>query len=101
MESGLEGRNNDIIHTDAGVCFGVSMESGLEGRNNSPGHALRLLPVHVSMESGLEGRNNLLKFHVEGRSQSSLNGVRPRRPEQFDIEYHNVRLMHLSQWSPA
>ena len=62
----------------------VSMESGLDGRNNLVGFAILRKAGHVSMESGLDGRNN-----VEARSQGktrreSLNGVRPRWPEQCD-----------------
>ena len=37
----------------------------------------------VSMESGLEGRNNILELFKDEHSSHSLNGVRPRRPEQF------------------
>ena len=37
----------------------------------------------VSMESGLEGRNNIHIRHLTpGGHHLSLNGVRPRRPEQ-------------------
>ena len=39
----------------------------------------------VSMESGLEDRNNLAGFTVALPPTVSLNGVRPRRPEQYDI----------------
>ena len=34
------------------------------------------------MESGLEGRNNAMRVSSTELKWSSLNGVRPRRPEQ-------------------
>ena len=34
------------------------------------------------MESGLEGRNNRIRDRGPSRCKRSLNGVRPRRPEQ-------------------
>ena len=63
--------------------FAVSMESGLEDRNNygisrrPPGY------VPVSMESGLEDRNNDQSRAGRPKSCACLNGVRPRRPEQY------------------
>ena len=102
MESGLDGRNNDLFAV-GGRCDGqlVSMESGLDGRNNvartpdhnAPGGCLngvrprwpeqfydrltkRLDVVQVSMESGLDGRNN-----------SAVNELARRKNQ--------------SQWSPA
>ena len=41
------------------------------------------LYVEVSMESGLEYRNNRVFLRVFLRNIPRLNGVRPRRPEQF------------------
>ena len=35
------------------------------------------------MESGLEGRNNLDEIYYTAVEGLCLNGVRPRRPEQF------------------
>ena len=61
----------------------VSMESGLEGRNNAPLRGICVVrPQIVSMESGLEGRNNLQHVVPVWQRLRSLNGVRPRRPEQ-------------------
>ena len=37
----------------------------------------------VSMKSGLEGRNNRLEVSQSLNTNSGLNEVRPRRPEQF------------------
>ena len=34
MESGLEGRNNEVYTAEGYIALLVSMESGLEGRNN-------------------------------------------------------------------
>ena len=78
------------------------------------------------MESGLEGRNNKSPLGSSPECSSlSLNGVRPRRPEQLDaiicalgnknvvsmesgLEGRNNRsghperaLCYVSQWSPA
>ena len=59
------------------------MESGLEGRNNQfPSH-LKAVVHDVSMESGLEGRNNRSSGYRARPVPRCLNGVRPRRPEQF------------------
>ena len=59
----------------------VSMESGLEGRNNSDYYVRHTNYKTVSLESGLEGRNNVGWACLATR-MASLNGVRPRRPEQ-------------------
>ena len=84
MESGLEDRNNVPVNgTLAITADQVSMESGLEDRNN-----LARCAYHhhqgggVSMESGLEDRNNAKIVMDFFRGSKSLNGVRPRRPEQ-------------------
>ena len=59
MESGLEGRNNEVRGGYRDQVLPVSMESGLEGRNNSALARFDVMVVSVvSMESGLEGRNN-------------------------------------------
>ena len=60
------------------------MESGLEGRNNLRDKILVDIPYErVSMESGLEGRNNWRKPSSVLWRTICLNGVRPRRPEQW------------------
>ena len=82
MESGLEDRNN-TAHTSSRLDdLAVSMESGLEDRNNVLGLQQAVEPAEVSMESGLEDRNNPKRSAARGGSWPSLNGVRPRRPEQ-------------------
>ena len=43
------------------------------------------------MESGLEDRNNIFLEFLAHRTLGSLNGVRPRRPEQFEDENGEVR----------
>ena len=62
------------------------MESGLEGRNNldycSPDDEIVRT---VSMESGLEGRNNPAGWSPDSATRRGLNGVRPRRPEQYRL----------------
>ena len=58
------------------------MESGLEDRNNCCERGAATLPSKVSMESGLEDRNNLKTPNAKWSPTASLNGVRPRRPEQ-------------------
>ena len=77
------------------------MESGLEGRNNREAAAMAIITAEVSMESGLEGRNN--RSHSQTRRQDSLrlNGVRPRRPEQFRERQAEGIAAAKSQWSPA
>ena len=63
----------------------VSMESGLEDRNNVDAFKRRYKELReVSMESGLEDRNNVThRRSPPAATQSRLNGVRPRRPEQL------------------
>ena len=59
------------------------MESGLEDRNN-PFRSRHIgLRWPVSMESGLEDRNNAIVTERTTICLRSLNGVRPRRPEQL------------------
>ena len=58
------------------------MESGLEDRNNWTAPAWARADLLVSMESGLEDRNNWKAERRASRTATSLNGVRPRRPEQ-------------------
>ena len=61
----------------------VSMESGLEDRNN-PRRSHSTGGVRgVSMESGLEDRNNRRSARAQAGAVQRLNGVRPRRPEQY------------------
>ena len=71
------------------VCLlSVSMKSGLEGRNNIVNNDFCKSSIVVSMKSGLEGRNNpgsIPRFWTTG---TSLNEVRPRRPEQSAAEFH-------------
>ena len=43
-----------------------------------------LLDALVSMESGLDGRNNLIADMSKESYPKSLNGVRPRWPEQLN-----------------
>ena len=58
------------------------MKSGLEGRNNIVLDEKQLWKFRVSMKSGLEGRNNWTQNDGRDGAGSSLNEVRPRRPEQ-------------------
>ena len=59
------------------------MESGLDGRNNVVGRdSSKIRHLVVSMESGLDGRNNRIMGLSSSRRSTSLNGVRPRWPEQ-------------------
>ena len=60
----------------------VSMESGLDGRNNAPRPGSHQSDREVSMESGLDGRNNPWPTPPYHPPRRSLNGVRPRWPEQ-------------------
>ena len=60
----------------------VSMESGLEDRNNQRRENHQPALDRVSMESGLEDRNNRDGSLIRQISLG-LNGVRPRRPEQW------------------
>ena len=84
MESGLEGRNNLFGALPQERHAEVSMESGLEGRNNQPlAFWNPTRDVWVSMESGLEGRNNRSRLQRPETVLGGLNGVRPRRPEQW------------------
>ena len=53
------------------------------------------------MESGLEDRNNGYSDRKEEKWKNRLNGVRPRRPEQFDEVVADGLHNCLSQWSPA
>ena len=57
----------------------------------------------VSMESGLEDRNNKANATVRRSSSlpARLNGVRPRRPEQWYVFVDRFALIKASQWSPA
>ena len=57
------------------------MKSGLEGRNNQYMDSYVEFRGAVSMKSGLEGRNNRMRS-AGSATNSSLNEVRPRRPEQ-------------------
>ena len=59
------------------------MKSGLEGRNNDAWRRAAPYATSVSMKSGLEGRNNLTSHHIPPNLITSLNEVRPRRPEQW------------------
>ena len=80
-----------VVGDDARWVY-VSMKSGLEGRNNyHPAKSTdRHLP-HVSMKSGLEGRNNALHLgNNRTESITSLNEVRPRRPEQWIVEVWKI-----------
>ena len=49
----------------------------------SGSHRCRRPSIPVSIESGLEGRNNLITSESPAARKTSLNRVRPRRPEQF------------------
>ena len=45
-------------------------------------HRLEVIRERVSMESGLDGRNNTASPNPLMSGSLSLNGVRPRWPEQ-------------------
>ena len=62
--------------------YNVSMKSGLEGRNNRPDPGRHGAALDVSMKSDLEGRNNRTAPSATRWACTSLNEVRPRRPEQ-------------------
>ena len=85
MNSGLEDRNNLTaalaIRAPSEL---VSMKSGPESRNNREGNLGGLASGQVSMKSGLEGRNNLGHHLTYRQETAGLNGVRPRKPEQFE-----------------
>ena len=102
MESGLEDRNNPAV-AERGVTVTafVSMESGLEDRNNCPYQNGLHAEVLVSMESGLEDRNNSGHCGLADSPDPSLNGVRPRRPEQSGSRLAPATPGTWSQWSPA
>ena len=79
----------------------VSMESGLDGRNNNIPGGYPFRVIFVSMESGLDGRNNVCVCENVCKFVSvCLNGVRPRWPEQYDVK-RVLLLSQQSQWSPA
>ena len=52
------------------------------------------------MESGLEDRNNRGRQDLWAEGKERLNGVRPRRPEQF-ADLCDGMHARWSQWSPA
>ena len=121
MKSGLEGRNNPFGHSgslDAMNCLNevrprrpeqcvseahadhvhiVSMKSGLEGRNNVNEDKAERLVADVSMKSGLEGRNNSTQSTPTRRRCTSLNEVRPRRPEQSAAAPNRSGALKVSQ----
>ena len=53
----------------------------------------------VSMKSGLEDRNNLHSSAFPQQPLSSLNEVRPGRPEQYALDRVLVQLRHVSMKS--
>ena len=55
----------------------------------------------VSMESGLEDRNNATISMSRLPATWGLNGVRPRRPEQYSPYLSSLSTSSPSQWSPA
>ena len=77
------------------------MESGLEDRNNFELVQQVTARHRVSMESGLEDRNNHAPSGARAGSCVGLNGVRPRRPEQWATRSRPKWLPLWSQWSPA
>ena len=79
------------------------MESGLEDRNNElADFGLAQNTSDVSMESGLEDRNNAVDWRIASDVIiPRLNGVRPRRPEQYGGECNHTLGQRASQWSPA
>ena len=100
MESGLEDRNNVMTSGIIGAASqGVSMESGLEDRNNQHVDTALARYLGVSMESGLEDRNNQPFSQMGVSTPSSLNGVRPRRPEQSRSERPQIHTTHVSMES--
>ena len=105
MESGLEGRNNPpAAAVYSRISVAVSMESGLEGRNNGPS----ISSIRLSTPSSLNGVRPRRPEQSRGPSllykppSLCLNGVRPRRPEQSGVDNPRVNtLTNRSQWSPA
>ena len=83
MKSGLVGRNNYAKTGYGNILPEVSMKSGLVGRNNTEKDLSRVIRCRVSMKSGLVGRNNLGPKRAWRPMPSSLNEVRPSRPEQY------------------
>ena len=67
--------------------YNVSMKSGLEGRNNRPDPGRHGAALDVSMKSDLEGRNNRTAPSATRWACTSLNEVRPRRPEQSRLDW--------------
>ena len=51
------------------------------------------------MKSGLEGRNNALVWVAERQTNSRLNEVRPRRPEQLMVPITLIRAFMVSMKS--
>ena len=83
MKSGLEDRNNQLNPVSIRRLQVVSMKSGLEDRNNEiNGNVGITAYLDVSMKSGLEDRNNGVCRQLTPVPHSSLNEVRPGRPEQ-------------------
>ena len=73
------------------------MKSGLEDRNNVNFTASFLYLIHVSMKSGLEDRNNPSVYPIVSRASSSLNEVRPGRPEQSHDIWGMITSDYMSQ----
>ncbi len=104
MESGLEDRNNlnKGPHEYTPLLI-VSMESGLEDRNNTNGTGKSICQSQC-LNGVRPRRPEQYEWFAESneRSYVGLNGVRPRRPEQFTaIVVIIINSGNSSQWSPA
>ena len=71
----------------------------MAGTMSGPGRGRQAFGV--SMESGLDGRNNLNAIGQIEEQDASLNGVRPRWPEQYKKREFLTLRAAVSQWSPA
>ena len=77
------------------------MESGLEDRNNQA-MALRLGRSGLSLNGVRPRRPEQYRYEEDmAARRESLNGVRPRRPEQSGLEPRSRTRGRGSQWSPA
>ena len=77
------------------------MESGLEDRNNP--RLINWESMKITCLNGVRPRRpEQWSCSASARSAAArLNGVRPRRPEQSEALVWGVLLGLMSQWSPA